>query len=506
MAPVMPRSVSAARRVAVIAGAIVVLSTLGRPIAQRGSAGGVDVDAVLRHGLQSLHYFEYEDARHAFLEAQRLDPRSVMACWGEAMTYHQTLWRHEDVAAGRRALARLGATRGARAAAARGSKERLLLDAADRLFGDGDADARKREYAAAMGRLYATVPDDPDVAAFYALALLGTMSRSLIGYVDAHEGHSASLAGSDTQRRVSTILRRVLSAQPNHPGALHYLLHNDDDPAHAREALAAARTLAKLAPPSSHARHMPAHIFLQLGLWNEAAAADASAFEASRDNIHALSWLQYERLQQGRFEDARAAITTLEPMVKATGSLELLSDLSTMRARFVVESQRWSELARADQFGNVNELFALGMSAARAGEVPRAERAHQLLAQKQHDEREGDLRPAIAVMERELAAIIAAASGRRDEALALARAASDAETKLPAPLGLPIPIKPAPELLGELLLEAGRPADATAAFGQALARNANRRLSVEGLTRAGGRAGAGRSGSAGRSGKGRKAG
>jgi len=146
------------------------------------------------------------------------------------------------------------------------------------------------------------------------------------------------------------------------------------------------------------------------------------------------------------------------------------------------------------------------MSAARAGEVPRAERAHQLLAQKQHDEREGDLRPAIAVMERELAAIIAAASGRRDEALALARAASDAETKLPAPLGLPIPIKPAPELLGELLLEAGRPADATAAFGQALARNANRRLSVEGLTRAGGRAGAGRSGSAGRSGKGRKAG
>src|SRR5207245_2706354 len=80
-------------------------------------------------------------------------------------------------------------------------------------------------------------PDDRDVASFYALALLGTMSRSLIGYVDAHEGHSASLAGSETQTRVNEILRKVLTTHPDHPGALHYLLHNDDDPAHAHEAV-----------------------------------------------------------------------------------------------------------------------------------------------------------------------------------------------------------------------------------------------------------------------------
>ncbi len=171
-----------------------------------------------------------------------------------------------------------------------------------------------RAYADAMGALYARHPDNPDVASFYALSLLGTMARSLIGYAGPHEGHSASLAGSETQRRVAEILGQVLLAHPEHPGALHYLLHNYDDPEHARLALPAAHTYARVAPESSsHARHMPAHIFVQLGMWNEAAAADRAAFAASdawvkskglapdMRSYHALAWLQYELLQLGRY-------------------------------------------------------------------------------------------------------------------------------------------------------------------------------------------------------------
>src|SRR4029077_18268776 len=96
-------------------------------------------------------------------------------------------------------------------------------------------------------------PEDPDVASLYALALLGTMSRSLIGTADAHEGHSQALAGSETQKRVEQILGRVLRAHPQHLGALHYLIHNDDDPAHARLALEAGGLLPRL-PPRSHPR------------------------------------------------------------------------------------------------------------------------------------------------------------------------------------------------------------------------------------------------------------
>jgi len=447
-------------------------------------------------GLAALHQFEYEDANAAFLEARRIDPGLVMAYWGEAMTYHQTLWRNENVEAGRLALARLAPTPSLRRARAQDRKEQAWLDAVERLFGSGDAAARGRQHADAMAQMYRDYPDDPDVASLYALALLGTMSRSLIGTADAHEGHSAGLAGSETQARVADILEAVLRAHPEHPGALHYFLHNQDDPAHAARALPAARTFARLAPDSSHARHMPAHIFLQLGLWHDAERSDRSAFEASQAwierkhldpalrNYHALAWRQYELLQLGRYREAHAALDELAPVVKANGQLNLLSDLSSMRARSVVESADWTRMATADTFGNANELFAIGLSAANSGGAARAERARTVLAERVQDPREGDLRPAIAIMERELAAAIAHAAGRGDEAVGILREAADRESKLPPPLGLPAPIKPAPELLGEVLLALNRPREAAPFFEQALARNRNRSRSVLGLARA----------------------
>ena len=464
-------------------------------------AAAQDSQAEFRRGVVALHHFEYEDANETFRRIQGANPGFAMAYWGEAMTYHQTLWRNENIAAARQALAKLGPTRAARAARAVTATDKALIEAVDALFGDGDSASRRRGYADAMGALYARSPEDPDVASFYALALLGTMSRSLIGHVDSHEGHSDSLAGSETQRRVAEVLERVLSAHPQHPGALHYLLHNYDDPAHARLALPAARTYATVAPESSHARHMPAHIFMQLGMWTEAAAADRAAFAASDAWIkakglgtalrsyHALSWLQYELLQQGRYREAWATLDEIAPTVKETGDLGLLSELSSMRARYVVETRRWDVLARERNFGNVNELYAIGVSAARSGNPSLAELARQQLAARSQSEQEGDLRPAIAIMEREVAAVIEFAAGRGEQAVGILRAAAEAELKLPPPLGLPAPIKPAPELLGEILLELGRPADAIDPFRRALERNANRSLSVLGLARAAAAAG-----------------
>ena len=147
---------------------------------------------------------------------------------------------------------------------------------------------------------------------------------------------------------------------------------------------------------------MPAHIFLQLGLWHDAAASDTAALAASdawiarkhlpaaMRNFHALSWLQYEQLQLGRYRDARAAIDQIAPVVAATGDLTLLSDLSSMRARYVIETANWRVMNANSQFGNANELFALGMSAARRGEVTVAARAQEAMAQRAQDPREGD--------------------------------------------------------------------------------------------------------------------
>lgn len=457
-------------------------------------------------GVAALHSFEYEEANDAFEQAQRIDPGFAMAYWGEAMTYSQTLWRHEDVEAGRRTLARWRSTPGAPSTEVGTSEEKGFLDAVEMLFSDGDSATRRQAYADAMGRLYTRFPEDPEIASFYALALLGTMSRGIIGAMDAMEGHSPGLAGSEVQARVAEILSGVLKMHPRHPGALHYLLHNYDDPQHARLALAPARTYANVAPQSSHALHMPSHIFLQLGLWHDAARSDQAAFAASDEwikrkdlapalrNFHALAWLEYELLQLGRYREAWETIGALEPVVKASGALSaaqaagphnpLLSTLSSMRARFVVETRDWNLMSAERNFGNVHELFAIGMSAVHTHNVPLAELARQRLAVRSESQQEGDLRPVIAIMEREVAALIELAADRPDRGIDILRAAAHAELELPPPVGLPQPIKPAPELLGEVLLLAGRPQEAAAAFEQVLQRRANRTRSVLGLARA----------------------
>jgi tetratricopeptide (TPR) repeat protein len=110
--------------------------------------------------------------------------------------------------------------------------------------------------------------------------------------------------------------------------------------------------------------------------------------------------------------------------------------------------------------------------------------ARQALATRAHAEREGDLRPAIAIMEREVSAVMDRAAGRNEQAIQTLRKAAEAELQLPAPLGLPEPLKPAPELLGEVLLEIDRAPDALEPFQQTLRRHPNRSLSVLGLARA----------------------
>ena len=204
-----------------------------------------------------------------------------MASWGEAMTYHQTLWRNENLQAGRDALARLGPTPAARIARTSDPKEQGYLTAVESLFGDVDAITRARRYADAMGRLYTTYPDDPDVAAFYALALLGTMSRSLIGTADAHEGHSQALAGSATQAKVAPGSSSASCARIPIISARCTTCCTTTTIRSTRRRRWTPRAGSHLAPESSHTRHMPAHIFLQLGQWHDARASDRASFAAS---------------------------------------------------------------------------------------------------------------------------------------------------------------------------------------------------------------------------------
>jgi len=448
-------------------------------------------------GVAALHNFAYEEAAEEFQKAQRLDPGFAMAFWGEAMAYNQTLWLNQDVVEARNILLRLAPTPEARAAKAGSEEERGFLAAADLLFGPGTKSERDLLYARAMERLYGRYPDDHEVASFYALALLGTAVRTPALYSEANEeAHQHALVGSETQKLVAVILEKVLKQNPDHPGALHYLIHDYDDPEHAKLALPWAHAYAKAAPESSHALHMPSHIFLQLGMWDEASASDEASYQASvrlaerkklgigmRD-YHSVSWLCYESLQQGRFRRAEETLALIQAAVDGTGAPRFKAMRSVMRAQFSVETGRWELLRAEANFGTNAELFAIGMSAALSGGLHALELAQKELARRAGERDSGTFKLDVAIMERELFALSEIAAKRPASAVEALEAAVALEKELPPPLGPPRPVKPAHELFGEILLSLGRPKDAAREFETALDRWPNRSASVLGLARA----------------------
>ena len=465
-------------------------------------------------GVLLLHSFEYDDAIDAFRQAQKADPGFAMAYWGEAMAYNQPLWYNENLEKARAVLARLapmrlrGQTRspGQTPIQTPTAREKGYLDAVERLFGDGDKRSRDRVYADRMAALHRQFPDDDEAAAFYALALLATIPSG-------ERNVAVSL-------KAGGIALDVLKKNPEHPGASHYALHAFDDGEHAAMGLQAARTYARIAPASSHARHMPSHVFLPLGMWDDAVASDESAFAASvalakrkglsaaQYDFHSLAWLHYEYLQQGRFAKARDAMREVERALgsggsdgpgrsgaashqhveseigKGYGPLSLKSELASMKARLVVESGDWAPMKGQGSFDNIDELFALGMASIPLRDPGRADAALEQLTTAAKTVPDRDAQEVAQIMAAELEGLIKL--GRNDRAGALASLARGAqlEARRPRPVARPYPIKPAGELYGEILLGTGDAAAAVTQFKASLARTPGRAAALLGLARA----------------------
>jgi hypothetical protein len=268
--------------------------------------GSVDALPHFDKGLLLLHNFEYDDAAEAFIKAQQTDSTFAMAYWGEAMTYNHPVWGDVDVEKARATLSKLGSTTEEREAKTKTDLEKDFIKAVSILYGEGSKPDRDKEYAAAMEKVYERYPGNHEAAAFYALSLLGA-KESLTLWEDQN------IKGAE-------IAEAILKENPSHPGALHYLIHSDDHPAHAQKALAAADTYAKVASYAGHALHMPSHIYLALGMWDNVVSSNEVAWKASLDrqerkkldnnhlSYHAHMWLQYGYLQQGRFDRAKELI------------------------------------------------------------------------------------------------------------------------------------------------------------------------------------------------------
>jgi tetratricopeptide (TPR) repeat protein len=169
--------------------------------------------------------------------------------------------------------------------------------------------------------------------------------------------------------------------------------------------------------------------------------------------------------------------------------MALRNDRGSMRARYIIESERWSEMKGQSNFDNIDELFALGMAAVKLGDLPRADSALKLFLEASGPRQDPGLREQAAVMARELEALIEFARGRVKEAFAAMDQATYLQGRMPRPIGRPYPVKGADELYGELLLAGGRAKEAVGWFEKALARTPNRSRAVLGLARASAKAG-----------------
>lgn len=469
-------------------------------------------------GVAALHSFWYEEARDEFRQASKLDPDFMMAYWGEAMTFNHPLWDQLDLDSARAVVKKL------RDLPKLTARERAFLAALKTLYGDGgDKLARDKAYSDAMSNVYRDNPNDLEAASFYALSLLGTWRPGDKGFGRAMKAGAIALD--------------VYAKNPNHPGAAHYVIHSFDDPEHAVLALPAARRYAEIAPAAHHAIHMPAHIFLQLGMWDDAERSNESAWKNSNEwverkklpmgsrDYHSLHWLTYVYLQQGRFDEALKLVELKErDMAASKYAPSVTYSYDDAAAAYVVETGRWDRapavLATLDKLNKASsgyaaatadschasptatpaaksaprtrdEIFDLvkplhfrGLVAAYTKDTATAEQSIAALRALREPIAGRPLAKRIEAKELEISAILSASGGKYDEAIEMMGRATKLELELAPPSGPPDFIKPTHELFGEILLQAKRPKEAAVQFAVSLSRQPNRALSLLGAARA----------------------
>lgn len=458
-----------------------------------------NAQAQFDRALALLHHMTYPEARRAFEGLASTDPSCAMAHWGLAMTLFQPLWPTRPSSAD---LERgWDEVQKAKSLNPPTKREQLFVAAAEAFFSDPkstDYWARIRRWEAAMEKAFAAFPDDPEVSAFYALAHLATAPADST----SHE-HSDRAAG---------ILLRIYGQNPDHPGAMHYLIHANDVPGRERESLEITRKYESVAPRNPHALHMPTHIYTRLGDWDGSIRGNVKAAEAALafpvgdraqyvwdEFPHAIEYLVYAELQKGADEIAAAQLKRLRETPNLEPSFKTAFHLSSTAARFALERRAWDDAARLiprepaslawDRFPWPEAItrFARGLGAAHLGKKGDAQAEIERL--KQLEESTGKAGEKlfarnIQVLRLELTAWLAHLEAQKEQSVALMRQAADLEAATPKHAVTPGPTLPASELLGDLLMEQKRPAEALTAYQRSLEFYPGRFNSVLGAARA----------------------
>src|SRR5262245_8469928 len=450
--------------------------------------------------LARVHSFWFSEAIKTFHIVLDTDPSCAMGYWGIAVS----LLGNPLAGAPTLQVLQEGISilRQAKPVGVRTEREYDYLSAIALFYKDVEStehQTRALAYEQAMERLAARYPDDPEAAIFYALALISTAPPTDKTYVN--------------RLQAAAILEKIFAQQPRHPGVAHYLIHSYDSPPIAAKGLVAARSYARIAPAVPHALHMPSHIFTRLGLWQESIATNrASAMAATNElratpttaagspnALHAMDYMIYGHLQLAQDRAAKRLVDEVQAIQTTDAErLDATYALAAIPARYALERHRWDEAMELqlhpkelawDSFPQAEAItvFARALGAARSGKAAAAQQGATRL-KTLHDALVADGQTYWAAqveMQRQVvAAWVARAAGKNDEAVKLMQHAvtlEDATAKHPVTPG---PLVPARELLGELLLEVKQPAPALQAFEASQRSEPNRFKGLYGAARA----------------------
>jgi hypothetical protein len=447
-------------------------------------------------GVALLHSFWFSAAVESFTTVLKGDPRCTMAHWGVAMSW----WGNPFGGfRGPAALAAgLAATDAAAAIDAGTEREKAYVAAVAVLFRDPatrDQRSRTVAYEQAMAALAARYSEDAEARIFYALALGQTALPTDKSYAN--------------QLKAAAILEQEFARQPTHPGLAHYIIHSFDVPPLASRGLDAARRYARIAPDAPHALHMPSHTFTRVGLWQDSIDTNLASAAAARkdpgaasEELHALDYQVYAYLQTA--QDAAAART-----LPLTGPLALRIPnagpgnaappsagyyaVAAIPARYALERAAWAEAAALVPaqtpfaWADAVTHFARAIGAARSGNPGAARQDVARLASLRDvvaGTKDGYWTEQVEIQRLAADAWVRLAEGRPVEAVALMREAATREDATEKAALTPGPIKPARELLGEMLLQLDRPAEALAEFEATLTKEPNRFRALLGAARA----------------------
>ena len=463
------------------------------------------VQAEFDRAVAMLHSFFYPETEKAFRAIAEREPACAMAYWGVAISQRPNPltapFPPQLLQQGWEAIQR------ARAANARTQRERDWIEALAPFY-EGhatiDQQTRTQRYADAMGRLHERYPADSEAAVFYALALLEAVDLSDKTYA--------------SQLKAAAILEGLQKSQPNHPGIVHYIIHAYDYAPIANKGLPAARSYAALAPSAPHALHMPSHIFSTLGMWQDAISANLAADQAARNyaastsatakanlasvpgRYHALDFLVNAYLQIAQDRRAKAILDERNSpgATSSGGSITAHTGFAAIPVRYALDRHAWAEAAAIPPmqttFKQAEAIVAFGRSlgAARTGDLGQAkEELANIIRLRQALAAEGDPYWAEQVGIQEAAASAWIALAEKDTARALAAMgdAASREDRSEKHVAMENRLSPMRELLGEMLLEAGRPADALREFERSLQTIPGRFRSIAGAADAAARSG-----------------